>query len=357
MEKFISWFSDTEFEAKIYNMILKVTIFAALTMGIFDYFFYSLHLALLELLFSAISVALLTTYQKRYVGYITSTRVYIFFMAYPIYWNLLYNPSILESTILFIFLPLVIVTLRPIQETLWLGALFGGSFIALLTSGVMTATINDIELFKTIMAFLLITIFLTIYVLVNRSYQTIVEKQTQDLKDANMELEALYIKKSIEASTDALTGLDNRASLMYKLEYFYAQYKRKKEKFSLIIFDLDFFKQVNDTYGHLEGDEILRQVAAVASEAVREVDTLARYGGEEFIVVLPNTNMSLALQVAERIRSSIEASISVPDRAITASFGVVEIEEDMRIKDMIHFADLALYKAKEKGRNRIEEAI
>jgi len=357
MEKFIAWFSDHEFEAKIYELILKVTIFAALSMSIFDYIFYVEHLALLELIFSFTSMALLYTFDKKMMTYETSTRIFIFVMAYPIYWNLLYNPSVLESTILFIFLPLVIVTLRPMRETVWLGALFGGSFIVFLTSGMHSSELSAIELFKTLMAFSLITIFLTIYVLVNRSYQHIVEKQSLELKEANLELEALYIKKSIEASTDALTGLDNRSSLMYKMEYFYAQYKRKKEIFSLIIFDLDFFKDVNDTYGHLEGDEVLRQVSSVASDAVREIDTLARYGGEEFIVVLPGTNLSLATQVAERIRSDIEKTVSVPDRAITASFGVVEIEDDMRIKDMIHYADLALYRAKEKGRNRVETAL
>jgi diguanylate cyclase (GGDEF)-like protein len=141
--------------------------------------------------------------------------------------------------------------------------------------------------------------------------------------------------------------------MMHRLEYLYARYKRQKEIFSLVLFDVDYFKQVNDTYGHQVGDEVLIEVAQVALKSVREVDTAARYGGEEFILLLPQTNVVSALDIAERIRTSMQETIKLDGKSVTASFGVIEIKEGISIAQLISLADQALYKAKAAGRNQV----
>jgi diguanylate cyclase (GGDEF)-like protein len=147
--------------------------------------------------------------------------------------------------------------------------------------------------------------------------------------------------------------LTNRLAMMHRLEYLYARYKRQKEIFSLVLFDIDYFKQVNDNYGHQVGDDVLKEVAQIALKSIREVDTAARYGGEEFVVLLPQTNIVSAVEIAERIRTSMQKTIKLDDKSVTASFGVIEIKENMSIEALIKLADEALYKAKAAGRNQV----
>ena len=127
---------------------------------------------------------------------------------------------------------------------------------------------------------------------------------------------------------------------------------------SIILADIDFFKKVNDKYGHADGDLVLRQIGANIKASLRGADRVGRYGGEEFLIVLPNTNLESARQVAERCRLRIESEAvhiqhTLPIQ-VTTSFGVycsTDHHED--ILDMIHHADMQLYRAKQNGRNRV----
>lgn len=334
-------------------MILQGVVVVALLMASFDYFYYSKVLAFLELSFALLSLLLLQCTISYTIGYTFSSRVFIVFMAIPIYWNLLFNESSIESTILFIFLPIITIILRPLKEVVFFATLFGGSFLYISFSGIGAASFTDMELFKLVSMQGLISFIVIVYVQTNKNYQEIISTQSAELKNANVQLEALYKEKEIEASTDSLTGLSNRAAMMSRLEYLYARYKRQKEIFSLILFDIDYFKNVNDTYGHQKGDEVLKKVAELALEGIREVDTAARYGGEEFIILLPQTNAVSAVAIAERIRISMQEQIKLLDTSVTASFGVVEVEEKLSIEKLINRADQALYKAKESGRNTV----
>ena len=128
------------------------------------------------------------------------------------------------------------------------------------------------------------------------------------------------------------------------------------------MFDIDNFKSVNDTYGHLQGDLVLREVARVLRDSAREIDEPARYGGEELAVVLPQTEIEGAAQLAERMRETIEA-LRIPrldgegDLAVTASFGVASVPSSASDKgSLVAAADAALYRAKRAGKNRVERA-
>ena len=165
-----------------------------------------------------------------------------------------------------------------------------------------------------------------------------------------------------QAVIDALTGIPNRRSFSEQLLREFRRSKRDKYPLSIIMCDVDNFKSYNDTYGHLKGDECLKAVAKVIDKSVnRPSDFCARYGGEEFVVILPNTALKGAVDVAEKIRTNIqkigiEHIKSLPLQVVSLSLGVTSMETktSMSHEELVNKADKALYMAKEKGRNRIE---
>lgn len=166
-------------------------------------------------------------------------------------------------------------------------------------------------------------------------------------------------KFEFQASHDSLTGLWNRYSILSILQRELARGRREMTPVAIIMADVDHFKEINDTYGHLCGDEVLRQTATKFNLSVRPYDAVGRYGGEEFLLVLPSCNTHEALKVAHRLRSSFEDnkinSVEISPH-VTLSFGVVTVNSNERknIDDVINTADEALYKAKNLGRNRVE---
>jgi two-component system, cell cycle response regulator len=147
---------------------------------------------------------------------------------------------------------------------------------------------------------------------------------------------------------DPLTGIYNRRYFNLKA----AELCKKGGDLSLVMIDLDYFKQVNDSYGHLTGDEILKQTVQQIKKNLRISDILARFGGEEFALLLPNTKIDSAYIVAERIRSTIENE-HYEQISGTASFGVSEFKRGGSIEDFINYADKALLIAKQRGRNQV----
>jgi diguanylate cyclase (GGDEF)-like protein len=155
------------------------------------------------------------------------------------------------------------------------------------------------------------------------------------------------------ATRDQLTGLYNRHFLSDILEKKVSESKRHNKVLSVVIVDIDHFKNVNDTFGHLMGDIILKAVAKIMESSARKEDVAARFGGEEFIIVLDNCTADDALVKAEKLRSEIEA-LHPEGILVTASFGVAQLQPDMqRYEDLLKNADTALYIAKEEGRNRV----
>jgi diguanylate cyclase (GGDEF)-like protein len=171
----------------------------------------------------------------------------------------------------------------------------------------------------------------------------------QAMQQQNQVLETLSI-------TDSLTGLYNRSKLDAILNDQLARFKRTQRAFTLLMMDIDHFKTLNDTYGHITGDEILAAVARILVQSIRSIDYAARYGGDEFIIILVETSSDLALKTAERIRSQVEnMRYSSHDLtiAVTVSIGIVQCQSDDTTPTAVFArADSALYKAKHAGRNR-----
>ena len=156
------------------------------------------------------------------------------------------------------------------------------------------------------------------------------------------------------AMTDSLTGIYNRYAFLTVMEAQQNKMNRDKSCFSLIMLDLDNFKRVNDSYGHDVGDKVLIEVVQNAATCLRKNDVFGRVGGEEFMVMLPDTTLEAAKDIAERIRSFIASQNIEPVGIVTVSMGVVQCEEDEELQEVIKRSDIALYKAKELGRNRVE---
>ena len=165
-----------------------------------------------------------------------------------------------------------------------------------------------------------------------------------------------YSKVLQYATLDALTNLNNRRQFEIRLSQEIAEAKRQGNPLCAMMIDIDFFKKVNDTYGHASGDEVLRKTASVIKELLRESDIPSRYGGEEFAVLLPYTHIDEAQIVGERLRKAVEASpINVDNKTInvTISMGLAEFRIEENGEELFQRADKALYEAKESGRNRV----
>lgn len=166
-------------------------------------------------------------------------------------------------------------------------------------------------------------------------------------------LEAANAKLKALAVTDALTGLRNRGAFNTRLDEEFDRAARHGHPLSVILMDVDHFKQFNDTFGHPAGDAVLRDVAAVLQRTARSTDLVARYGGEEFVLVLPDTDRAGALAMAERVRSAV-ATGPWDKRGITVSVGVSTVTADTPDAGaLVQEADVALYRSKQAGRNRV----
>lgn len=180
------------------------------------------------------------------------------------------------------------------------------------------------------------------------------KKMREELEEKNKSLSDAYERLEIIATTDPLTKLFNRREITKKLEEEQIRFERNNHPFSIIIADIDFFKKVNDNYGHAYGDFILKSVSHILKNTARKQDSVSRWGGEEFLLLLPETDAAGAASLAEKLRSKI-ANIAFDDGSfqitITLTFGINVYDRVQNMDSLISAADSALYEGKQKGRN------
>jgi diguanylate cyclase (GGDEF)-like protein len=185
------------------------------------------------------------------------------------------------------------------------------------------------------------------------------EEQTTFLQSVGNVLSAALRRAQDEeairrlASTDGLTGLANRRRFGELLEHEFQRARRYGFALSIAILDVDHFKRINDSYGHLQGDEVLKGMARLARGSVRSVETVARWGGEEFALLVPQTELEETRGLAERLRRTIAAFRFPEVGQVTASFGVAALDAEENLDSLLKRADAALYRAKQAGRNRV----
>lgn len=184
------------------------------------------------------------------------------------------------------------------------------------------------------------------------SLQDIIDKRTQELLYLNQQLETKVSKAQHSATTDALTTLTNRFYFETKLRSECARAERFNEALSLIAVDIDYFKDINDQFGHAIGDKVLINVATIIRDNVRGIDTPSRWGGDELMILLVNTSLEKARQVAEKIRVLL-CTEQTQQLTVTASFGVAQLQPSEQPHNLTLRADAALYQAKRSGRNKV----
>jgi diguanylate cyclase (GGDEF)-like protein/hemerythrin-like metal-binding protein len=199
-----------------------------------------------------------------------------------------------------------------------------------------------------VITFLLSVVIIFFFLVVQRQYGT-----ESKLADRHREAEGRAREMARRADSDALTGILNRFGFNEAFSREFSRARRYRQPLSLLLVDLDHFKNVNDRYGHPAGDKVLAGAARLLESHIRESDTVARWGGEEFAIVAPMTDASGAAQLAEKIRGLMEVTHVGPVGAVTASFGVTEMRPDDTVEAMLHRVDAALYRAKESGRNQV----
>lgn len=179
-----------------------------------------------------------------------------------------------------------------------------------------------------------------------------------DIASSKRALERANEQLAKLSMTDRLTGLLNRGTWENLVDAEYERYRRYGQATSLVMFDIDHFKKVNDTHGHLAGDEVIKHTAAVTKSSLRQSDTSGRYGGEEFGIILPETDAEGARIICERIRETIEQSVvetSLAPIQYTISMGIAQLNDGPEnYMQWMQRADKALYAAKESGRNRVK---
>lgn len=183
-----------------------------------------------------------------------------------------------------------------------------------------------------------------------RELQSLIDERTAELLEANRRLELI-------STTDRLTGAHNRLFLDTSLAGEYERSRRSGRPFSIVIIDMDKFKSVNDTYGHVVGDKVLVHLVEVLNANKRKTDILGRWGGEEFLVICPETPQAGAAELAEALRAAVEGSLFPEVGPKTISVGVAALNGSESLEELIGRADAALYSAKNGGRNKVVEAV
>lgn len=200
---------------------------------------------------------------------------------------------------------------------------------------------------------LILAIYILMILLVFSLVIVINNRLLVDISEYLTERERLVQEFKRMASTDGLTGIFNRMKLEPIMTAEVLRSRRYGRLLSILLVDIDHFKLVNDNYGHNIGDAVLRDVAAVLKENLREADSLGRWGGEEFLVVAPETSTDGARKIAEKLREAVASHRFIRDIKVTISVGVASLMADEWEEDMVRRADEAMYLAKNSGRNRI----
>ena len=186
-----------------------------------------------------------------------------------------------------------------------------------------------------------------------RSLVLLILEDISDLKEAEEKLQRMNELLERRATTDVLTGICNRLRFNELLMQDVDEARRYQFPISLIMFDIDHFKKVNDVHGHLVGDRVLKEIAAIVSANIRTVDCFARWGGEEFMVLSKHLDRENMRTVAEKLRHAVENARIDGCHPITCSFGVTQLDDLDTVESFTGRADAALYRAKNEGRNRV----
>ena len=250
------------------------------------------------------------------------------------------NLSLMKKHQFYILLIFVLVSVAFIA-TVW--EFFIADFISALLSDELTSANKD-ERWEYVIS-------ITIFAALSLVYPLIIGKQLIEKQDL------LYAEIRSLSEIDHLTDMYNRRKITELFDREMTRYRRYKYPLSIILIDIDYFKEINDQFGHLQGDTMLREFASIMKAEARETDYVGRWGGEEFLIICPETDIDGARTLAEKLRISISKFAFTTTGHQTASFGVTTCTDESTSESMINRADKALYAAKSAGRDTVAELI
>jgi diguanylate cyclase (GGDEF)-like protein len=345
-------------------LLFCVGVSVATIMSPINYLYISETIGNLVLGFSCTMLVIGTLYFKNKITFKVASLLFtiLTFLLFTVVFSI--SALIVQAIVWLYIFPIVSITLLLTKEAFLLNLLFLSTLALLMLFNIPVIPFSMIE--GTIILISLITLSILIFYFVitidkaqevlnetssqlislNHSLEEKVHLRTQNLEELNQNL----LNK---AHKDSLTGLYNREYFFERLQEEMTRFSRYQAPCSIIFLDIDHFKKVNDTYGHIAGDTVLKELAQLLISELRTLDIIGRFGGEEFIVILPNTPIAYAHTVAEKLRQQIEQSIIIENHRITSSFGITEVGLEDDDKSLITRADKALYQAKLSGRNAV----
>ncbi len=244
------------------------------------------------------------------------------------------QPNLYANIIYYMFLGLIIIIILPIEVSKYLVIVFLFISVYLSTNCLKSESSKAIESMK------------NKYEKLDKEFNYELRKE---LNKRTFHLQEVQEKMSHINKIDNLTKAYNKKAIFNVIEDLAS--KRKEDTFSVIMFDIDNFKRLNNTFGHVQGDLCLKTLAKIAFDSIRDSDYFGRYGGDEFLIALPNANLQTTITIAERFRASVEAKT---DPNFTISIGLATYPEDGKtLKELLDIADKGLYLSKEKGRNSV----
>jgi len=321
----------------IFNLIAFIFTFS---LGIHALYL-SMHILAFILLF--VSIILVANYFYLKVAHkINIASGILSSLFFMLFLYLVYTGGVDRTGPLWIYpLPMIIMFLLGLRQGIIYMTLFFIAIIFILF-GLDSPLYSDAFKLRIVLSLFLVTFLASIY-------EYLGQKRFESMKVMSKQLE--------EASNkDHLTQVYNRRGIHKKLENTYRHHKTDNKNFSLMLCDIDYFKKINDNFGHEAGDKVLKIVARKIENIIRKEDIVSRWGGEEFLVLLPNTSIEAAYEVGEKIRKSIEnISFKYGEHNITmtVSIGIAEKENGLSITEIINKADTNMYVAKKEGRNTV----
>jgi diguanylate cyclase (GGDEF)-like protein len=333
----------------VVRVFLYVAAFVLVGFGFINIIFYQRYavgfidfLAFFGIILALKSIKEQKTLQKAIV--ISSFNLFVFFLFYIIF-NQNYDFGLIWS----IFLPIFIIPINGHKKGLVLSLIFYAIAIVLAYNGIGEWQDGQWN-FHSFLRFSIASLVLVYVTYINELaiYKNNVLLQEKENKEQK------YIKKLQEmAKQDHLTGIYNRRYISELSSKEIKEAKRYEKNLSIAILDIDYFKNINDTYGHNIGDSVLKVFSKIISENIRDSDLFGRWGGEEFIIVFTNTSLDQAYEKCLKLKELIENYKFEKVHKITCSIGVASIDASDRIYDIIERADKALYEAKQSGRNKV----
>lgn len=275
----------------------------------------------------------------------TNMLMEYFYYFMILYWGVIFTVLVLIEhrditvySVIALLLPAIMVIDPKISRIL-----YTTGFI-LLSGFIYSGSINVLSANAIIFKALIVTVLS--WVISDRNY-----KVREDLHISQQHLESANLRLQNQNLRDSMTGLYNNAYIFDLLDKTIESLQETPGNLSVLMIDIDDFKVINDSHGHLFGDDVIKRTATKLNDMIRSSDTIARYGGEEFLIILNDTSYELTIEIAERIRKSIE-EISFIEESLTISIGVCEWD-GQSTKELIDIADTRLYKAKNSGKNKV----